>query len=78
MTMTRPALRPDEILGQEQDDFRQKHSGVIHCFAWRSVFHPGKLVNDGPSGHRRRRRASRVIDKLAGVKKNASMRTMAQ
>jgi hypothetical protein len=69
MTMARPVLRPDEILGQEEDDFQQKHSRVIHRFAWRSVFHPCGLVNDGPSGHRRRRRASRVIDKAARVKK---------
>src|ERR1700721_115359 len=34
-----------------------ERSSVIHRIAWRSVFHRRKLVNDGPTGHRRRRRA---------------------
>jgi hypothetical protein len=38
-------------------------------FARRSVFHPRKFVKDRPTGDRRRRRASRVLDKLSGMKK---------
>jgi hypothetical protein len=35
-------------------------------------FSPQKLVKDRPSDDRRRRRASRVLDKLYGMKRMAS------
>jgi hypothetical protein len=51
-----------------QNVSRRSISSMPSLFAWRHFFHPRGLVNDGPSGHRRRRRAMRVVDKTARVK----------